>query len=579
MRKLVIYFLITILIFSQNPSLINAAIIEDIDTEIDVVLFAEKIEEDIEAYSSIESIESEDPELLIPDETDAIWLTEQDSIEHDGIQYSLIRYVEDDDEQEEVLEVYVDNTAIVLVEEVDAFKLERLNQIEEVEMSEENEEEAIDELEENSVESDSIEEKTDDATEQKDKSKTEARPDEDTIKEEATTLTDEVESDENDAEQDEQVEQEKDSTVQQYRTMSSTRSLVLVLENGVRHANVKTLKSNLKKLGFTVPGNGTTLFGKQTEKKVREFQRYYGLSADGKAGTATIAKVNSILNSPLQRGKRHNNTKTLKADLKAIGYKVPGKGTTLYGKDTERVVKKFQKDKKLIVNGIADDRTLAKIVELKRQANTPSNPSVLENGMRHANVKTLKANLKKLGFTVPGNGTTLFGKATEKKVREFQRYYSLSADGKAGSATFNKINSILNSPLQKGKRHKNTKKLKSDLKSIGYTVPGKGTTLYGKDTEKVVKKFQKDKKLVVNGIADERTLAKIAELNKKPSKPSNPSVLENGVRHANVKTLKSNLKKLGFTVPGKGTNLYGRATERKVRDFQRYYGLSADGKA
>src|SRR5699024_2430071 len=101
-----------------------------------------------------------------------------------------------------------------------------------------------------SVESDSIEEKTDDATEQKDKSKTEARPDEDTINEEATTLTDEVESDENDAEQDEQVEQEKDSTVQQYRTMSSTRSLVLVLENGVRHANVKTLKSNLKKLGL-----------------------------------------------------------------------------------------------------------------------------------------------------------------------------------------------------------------------------------------------------------------------------------------------------------------------------------------
>src|SRR5699024_4375274 len=238
------------------------------------------------------------------------------------------------------------------------------------------------------------------------------------------------------------------------------------------------------------------------EKKVREFQRYYGLSADGKAGTATIAKVNSILNSPLQRGKRHNNTKTLKADLKAIGYKVPGKGTTLYGKDTERVVKKFQKDKKLIVNGIADDRTLAKIVELKRQANTPSNPSVLENGMRHANVKTLKANMKKLGFTVPGNGTTLFGKQTEKKVREYQRYYGISADSKAGTGKIAKVNSILNSTLQRGKRHNNTNTLKADLKAIGYKVPGKGTTLYGKDTERVVKKFQKDKKLIVNGIAD-----------------------------------------------------------------------------
>src|SRR5699024_1814985 len=121
-------------------------------------------------------------------------------------------------------------------------------------------------------------------------------------------------------EQDEQVEQEKDSTVQQYRTMSSTRRLGLVLENGVSHANVKTLKSNLKKVGLSVPGNGTTLFGKQTEKKVREGQRYYGFSADGKAVNAKIAKVNSSLNSPLQRGKRQDKTKTLKADLKAIVY-------------------------------------------------------------------------------------------------------------------------------------------------------------------------------------------------------------------------------------------------------------------
>src|SRR5699024_396525 len=146
-----------------------------------------------------------------------------------------------------------------------------------------------------------------------------------------------------------------------------------------------------------------------------------------------FTKINSILNSPLQKGKRHKDTKTLKADLKSIGYTVPGKGTTLYGSGTERIVKKFQKDKGLIVNGIADERTLAKIAALKSTANKPSNlnPSVLEKGMRHAEVKTLKANLDKLGFTVPGNGTTYFGKGTEQKVREFQRYYGLSADGKA----------------------------------------------------------------------------------------------------------------------------------------------------
>src|SRR5699024_6936579 len=106
-----------------------------------------------------------------------------------------------------------------------------------------------------------------------------------------------------------------------------------------------------------------------------------------------------------------------------------------------------------------------------------------KNGMRHQKVKDLKADLKKVGFTVPGKGTTLYRTQTEKKVKEFQSYYGLTADGQAGPATFNKIDSILKTPLQNGKRHKDTQKLKADLKTLGFTVPGKGTTLYGKQTE------------------------------------------------------------------------------------------------
>src|SRR5699024_7315266 len=185
----------------------------------------------------------------------------------------------------------------------------------------------------------------------------------------------------------------------------------------------------------------------------------------------------------------------LKADLKAIGYPVPGNGTTFYGKDTEAVVKKFQREQKLVVNGIADEVTLKKIASLQV-------PSILEKGVRHDSVKTLKVNLKKLGFAVPGNGTNLYGTQTEKKVKEFQKYFGLSVTGKVDKKTNNKINTILKTPLQRGKSHNDTKKLKADLKAIGYPVPGNGTTFYGKDTEAVVKKFQKEQKLVVNGIAD-----------------------------------------------------------------------------
>src|SRR5699024_7748814 len=252
-----------------------------------------------------------------------------------------------------------------------------------------------------------------------------------------------------------------------------------VLENGVRHDSVKTLKVNLKKLGFAVPGSGTNLFGSQTEKKVKEFQKYYGLTITGKVDKKTNDKINTILKTPLQRGKSHKDTKKLKADLKAIGYPVPGNGTTFYGVDTETVVKKFQKEQKLVVNGIADEVTLKKIALLQV-------PSVLENGVRHDSVKTLKVNLKKLGFAVPGSGTNLFGSQTEKKVKEFQKYYGLTITGKVDKKTNDKINTILKTPLQRGKSHKDTKKLKADLKAIGYPVPGNGTTFYGVDTETVV---------------------------------------------------------------------------------------------
>src|SRR5699024_280392 len=310
-----------------------------------------------------------------------------------------------------------------------------------------------------------------------------------------------------------------------------------------------------------VPGDGTNLFGKQTEAKVKEFQEYYGLQVTGIVDDTTNAKIDSVLDSPLQKGKRHEDTVQLKKDLKYLGSPVPGKGTTLFGSDTEKVVKSFQKKNGLAVNGIADEVTLAKIEEMKE--------GPLKKGMRREDVKSLKKDLAKLGFTVRGNGTNLYGKDTEKKVKEFQKYYGMKADGVTGESTFEKIESILDSSLQKGKRHKDTVQLKKDLKYLGSPVPGKGTTLFGSETEKVVKSFQKKNGLAVNGIADEVTLAKIEELKEAP--------LSRGMRREDVKQLKKDLAKLDFAVPGNGTNLYGKNTEKKVKAFQKYYGIKQTG--
>src|SRR5699024_279114 len=272
---------------------------------------------------------------------------------------------------------------------------------------------------------------------------------EDADQKENELIEEEVKIDELEENNEEITEQQETQTF----SANSKSTTPTVLKDGMRHAKVKTLKEGLKKLGFTVPGNGTTLYGKETAKQVKAFQNYYSLKVTGEAGPETFEKIDSILKSPLQKGKRHSDTKKLKADLKLIGYAVPGKGTTLYGKDTEAMVKKFQEDYKLAVSGIAEEVTLKIIADLKKQK---ENQSILENGMRHAKVKTLKANLKKAGFTVPGNGTTLFGSDTEKKVKEFQKYFNLSVTGKVDKQTDDKLLSVVNSPLQNGKKHSNT---------------------------------------------------------------------------------------------------------------------------
>src|SRR5699024_798148 len=139
---------------------------------------------------------------------------------------------------------------------------------------------------------------------------------------------------------------------------------------GMRSAEVKKMKQNLMKIGFgTHWKNPTTLFGADTEKVVKEFQRYYGLSVDGSMGPASLGKLNEVLNSPYQKGKKSSAVKTVKNKLKSIGYGTHWKNpTTLYGSDTVKVVKDFQKKQGLVVNGIIDSKTLSKINQLYDQS-------------------------------------------------------------------------------------------------------------------------------------------------------------------------------------------------------------------
>ncbi|MCD8500824.1 MAG: peptidoglycan-binding protein [Bacillaceae bacterium] len=194
----------------------------------------------------------------------------------------------------------------------------------------------------------------------------------------------------------------------------------------------------------------------------------------------------------------------MKEDLDKLGHHISPNPTNFYGSLTEDAVRDFQRRYGLRENGIGDPVTLAKIEHLLT--------APLSNGMFRYDVVDLKVNLGILGFGVSNNPTIFFGPVTERSVREFQQYYGLQVTGVANNETQAKISEILASPFRIGQRHRDTIQLKIDLGRLGFPVSSNPTTLYGSQTEQAVRQFQAQNGLRVNGIADEVTLKKMADL-------------------------------------------------------------------
>src|SRR5699024_1617674 len=217
------------------------------------------------------------------------------------------------------------------------------------------------------------------------------------------------------------------------------------------------------------------LFTEELEVIIKSFQEKHGLVINGEIDTELYEFLESQIEKIHEESniKVDINTDTVQEDKNENDVEeenLENKNTQKNEKPTEN--KNPQKDEgsNEIKNEVVEDKKEEQTQEKKVtnfSSNSTTTTTVLENGMRHDSVKTLKVNLKKLGFAVPGSGTNLFGSQTEKKVKEFQKYYGLTITGKVDKKTNDKINTILKTPLQRGKSHKDTKKLKADLKAIG----------------------------------------------------------------------------------------------------------------
>ena len=575
MRKLGIYFVIFTLVVSlcpihpittyaedkeskENEELLSdeVNVLSDSDStedeieykEEEIVLFSEKSEEEIEFFEDIPK-QDDEATLTIPDDTEAILLIskEQDNINSEEEDFAFIQYTyidENTDNKEEItVEGYVHIDHIVPADEALAFKKER----EEQELIEEEKNEDAED-EESGIE-DEIDVNDQDEINKKENNE-EPKSNED------TDVDEDKEANGGKKNEKSEVKKENESTVSKQQT-SVQPFATSVLKKGDRAPEVIQLKKDLAKLGFKVPGNGTNYFGVETEKRVKEFQKYYSLSQTGTVNAVTRAKINNQVNSPFQLGKRHNDTLQLKRNLNKTrfgGISI----TTLYGDFTVTRVKQFQSYYSLKVTGIADEVTRTKIESVINNS--------FQKGDRHNDIIQLKKNLNKIGFGGI-SVTTLYGDFTVQRVKEFQKYYGLKVTGIADDITRARIDATANSPYQEGKRHNNTLQLKRDLNKIGFGGISV-TTLYGDFTVQRVKEFQKYYGLKVTGIADDVTRKKISATANSP--------LQNGIRHNETLQLKRDLNKIGFGGISV-TTLYGDFTVQRVKEFQMYYGLKVTG--
>ncbi|WP_177344654.1 L,D-transpeptidase family protein [Evansella clarkii] len=147
----------------------------------------------------------------------------------------------------------------------------------------------------------------------------------------------------------------------------------------------------------------------------------------------------------LKQGSRGESVKELQKNLNTLGYN-PNGIDGVFGPGTASAVKKFQKDNKLTVDGVAGTKTKNLIEEKLKGKKKPASTTTgqlktttLKSGSSGSAVKDLQTKLTGLGYSTKGVDGK-YGPNTTAAVKKFQRDNKLTPDGIAGPKTLEKLN-------------------------------------------------------------------------------------------------------------------------------------------
>lgn len=314
------------------------------------------------------------------------------------------------------------------------------------------------------------------------------------------------------------------------------------LKKGMRNGDVKELQRRLKEQGFFRYPETTGYFGPITEKAVLALQEAYGLPETGVAGEQVFAALGVRMASSaetavhlLKIGARGEAVVKLQRELSRLGF-YKGNIDGIFGPLTARAVRSFQQANGLLVDGIVGPQTSAVLyrldaVEKRQKPQTAPRREVhtflLTIGDRGEAVERLQNALQRRGYyTYSVDG--IFGPLTASAVRRFQKDFGLQVDGIAGPQTLTTLyeeSSVSEEDGPPGEQQQSNEELRTTilkfrdkgeavvqlqvmLKAAGFFSESP-TGYYGLSTEVAVREFQKDRGLLVDGIAGPVTLSEL----------------------------------------------------------------------